>query len=166
MRVECSCADVFKSSWNKKPFQIGWMLTEASVQMTKRRAAFVRVNAYKPAGGTTLLDRLVTDEEVAVHTKLLSKYQALEEEYVGQDEIPDEIDARLDLLEAEIEKIETRPLIVNPTKIGRAGAFVTLDRYGTLTVYRGYDHLTSDESVENGIMANEYTFTTGGRRFG
>jgi hypothetical protein len=29
-----------------------------------------------------------------------------------------------------------------------------------------YDHLTSDESVEDGIIANEYTFTEEGRRFG
>ena len=29
-----------------------------------------------------------------------------------------------------------------------------------------YDHLTSDESVEDGIIANEYTFTEAGRRFG
>jgi len=108
----------------------------------------------------------MTDDEGAAHAKLLAEYRALEDEYAGQDEIPDEIDTRLGVLEAEMEKIETRPLIFNPTKIGRAGAFVTLDRYGTLTVYRGYDHLTSDESVENGIIANEYTFTAGGRRFG
>jgi hypothetical protein len=29
-----------------------------------------------------------------------------------------------------------------------------------------YDHLTSDESIEEGIIANEYTFTESGRRFG
>ena len=29
-----------------------------------------------------------------------------------------------------------------------------------------YDHLTSDEAVEEGIIVNEYTFTAGGRRFG
>ena len=29
-----------------------------------------------------------------------------------------------------------------------------------------YDHLTSDESIEDSIIANEYTFTEGGRRFG
>ena len=142
------------------------MLTEASVGMTKRRAVFVRVNAYRPGDGTTLLDRLVTDEEEAVHTKLLSEYQTLEEEYVGQDEIPDEIDTGLGVLETEIEKIETRPFILNPTKIGRAGAFVTLDRYGTLTVYRGYDHLTSDEAFENGNTAYEYTYTETVRRYG
>ena len=29
-----------------------------------------------------------------------------------------------------------------------------------------YDHLTSDEATEEGIIINEYTFTAGGRRFG
>lgn len=31
---------------------------------------------------------------------------------------------------------------------------------------REYDHLTSDEAIEEGIIVNEYTFTEGGRRFG
>ena len=29
-----------------------------------------------------------------------------------------------------------------------------------------YDHLTSDEAIEEGIIVNEYTFTDAGRRFG
>ena len=29
-----------------------------------------------------------------------------------------------------------------------------------------YDHLTSDEAIEEGIVINEYTFTEGGRLFG
>ena len=29
-----------------------------------------------------------------------------------------------------------------------------------------YDHLTSDEAIEEGIIVNEYNFTEGGRRFG
>lgn len=29
-----------------------------------------------------------------------------------------------------------------------------------------YDYLTSDEAIEEGIIANEYTFTKGGWRFG
>lgn len=94
------------------------------------------------------------------------RVRALEEEYATQGEIPDEIDTRLGVLEAAVEKIKTRPLIFDQTKIGRAGAFVTLDRYGALAVYRGYDHLTSNESVEDGIIAIEYTFIAGGRRFG
>ncbi len=30
----------------------------------------------------------------------------------------------------------------------------------------GYDHLTSDDAVEDAIVVNEYTFTEAGRRFG
>ena len=29
-----------------------------------------------------------------------------------------------------------------------------------------HDHLTSDDAIEDGIIANEYTFTKAGRRFG
>ena len=76
----------------------------------------------------------------------------LEDEYAGKNEIPD--------------KIETRSLIYHQMEIGRAGAFVTLDRYGALAVYRRYDHQTSDESIENGITANQYTYTETVQRFG
>jgi ParB family chromosome partitioning protein len=89
----------------------------------------------------------MTDDEGAAHAKLLAEYRALEEEYAGQDEIPDEIDTRLGVLETEMEKIETRPLNFDQTEIGRAGAFVTLDRYGALAVYRGYVR-PEDEPVE------------------
>ena len=63
----------------------------------------------------------MTDDEGAAHAKLLAEYRALEEEYAGQDDIPDEIDTRLGVLETEMEKIETRPLIFDPKEIGRAG---------------------------------------------
>jgi len=89
----------------------------------------------------------MTDEEGAAHAKLLAEYRALEEEYAGQDEIPDKVDTRLGVLEAEMERIETRPLIFDAEEIGRAGAFVTLDRYGALAVYRGYVR-PEDEPVD------------------
>jgi ParB family chromosome partitioning protein len=41
----------------------------------------------------------MTDEESAAHAKLLAEYRALEEEYSGQDEYPEEIDTRLGQLE-------------------------------------------------------------------
>ncbi len=88
-----------------------------------------------------------TDDEGASHAKLLAEYRALEDEYAVQDELPDEIDTRLGVLEAAMEKTETRPLIYHPTEIGRAGAFVTLDRYGALAVYRGYVR-PEDEPIE------------------
>jgi len=100
------------------------------------------------------------DDEATANAKLL------EEEYASQDEIPDEIDTRLGVLETEVEEIETRPLFFDAEEIGRAGAFVTFDRYGALVAYRGYDHLTSDESFENGNTAYEYIYTETVRWYG
>ena len=53
----------------------------------------------------------MTDDEGAAHAKLLAEYRALKEEYEGQDEFPEEIDARLGELEVAMEKLEVRPLI-------------------------------------------------------
>jgi hypothetical protein len=140
------------------------MFTDASTQAANLTAVIVCVNAYNAEGGTMLLDWLVTDEE-ATHTKLRSEYQAMEKEHARQDD-PPQIDTQLGVLEAEVQKIEIRPIAFNPTDIGRAGAFVMFDRYGALAVSRGYDHLSSDESVEDGNTAYEYTYTETVRRFG
>lgn len=97
----------------------------------------------------------MTDDEGAAYARLLAEYRALEDEYAGQDEIPEEIDTRLGVLEADMEKIETRPLIYHPTEIGLAGAFVTLDRYGALAIYRGYvrpdDEPVEETAVQEGV---------------
>ena len=97
-----------------------------------------------PYGYSHGLRRLVGDpsplsaNEAAEHAKLLAEYRALEEEYSGQDEYPEEIDARLGQLELAMEALEQRPLIFDAAEVGRAGVFVTLDRDGNLAVYRGY----------------------------
>jgi ParB family chromosome partitioning protein len=136
----------------------GWKWIEVALDLPHGYSHGLRSLSCDPAP--------MTDEEEAVHTKRLSEYQALEEEHAGQDETPAEIDKRLRVSEAEIEKIEALPLVFNPTDIGRAGAFVMFDRYGALAVSRGYYHLTSDESVEDGNTAYEYTYTETVRRFG
>jgi ParB family transcriptional regulator, chromosome partitioning protein len=100
----------------------------------------------------------MTDDEGVAHAKLLAQYRALEEEYADQDDIPYEIDTRLSVLETEMEKIETRPLIFDPLEIGRAGAFVTLDRYGALAVYRGYvrpEDEPVDETAVDPLLAGQ-----------
>ena len=74
----------------------------------------------------------MTDEESAAYAVVLAKYCALEEEYSGRDEYPEEIDARLSQLEMAMEALEQRPLIYDPAEVGRAGVFVTLDRDGSL----------------------------------
>ncbi|MBL4929451.1 ParB/RepB/Spo0J family partition protein [Fuscibacter oryzae] len=205
--------DAVKNSWNKEPYAIRRMLTEAAVRASDRRAVFVGTEAYEAAGGVvlrdlfesdaggwlrdpTLLDRLVADklhaeaqaiavegwrwievstdlpygyshglrrlagdpapmneEESAAHAALLAEYRAFEEEYSGQDEYPEEIDTRLGELELATEILEQRPLIFDPTEVARAGVFVTLDRDGGLTIYRGYVR-PEDEPREESAVQN------------
>ena len=105
---------------------------------------WIEVSTDLPYGYSHGLRRLVGDpsplsaDEAAEHAKLLAEYRALEEEYSGQDEYPEEIDTRLGELEAAMEAFEQRPLIFDAAEVGRAGVFVTLDREGGLAVFRGY----------------------------
>ncbi|OZA19460.1 MAG: DNA-binding protein [Rhodobacterales bacterium 17-64-5] len=54
--------DAVKSSWNKEPYVIRRMLTEASVRATDRRAVFVGVAAYEAAGGAVMRDLFQGDD--------------------------------------------------------------------------------------------------------
>ncbi|TQM90107.1 ParB/RepB/Spo0J family partition protein [Roseinatronobacter monicus] len=106
----------------------------------------------------------LSDEESTSHAALLAEYRALEGEYAGQDEIPEEVDARLGELEQAMEAIEARPLIFDPDEVTRAGAFVTLDRSGQLSVYRGYVRPEDEPRAETAVQedANHATAGQGG----
>ncbi len=124
---------------------------------------WIEVSLDLPYGYSHGLRRLngdpapMMDDGGAAHAKLLAEYRALEEQYEGQDEFPEEIDARLGELEVAMEKLEARPLIFDDEEIARAGAFVTLDRYGELAVYRGFvrpeDEPREDADVHSGEQA-------------
>ena len=45
-------------------------------------------------------------------------------------------------------------------------ALLDLARWLCRQLQAEYDHLTSDEVIEEGIIVNDHTFTEGGRRFG
>ena len=94
----------------------------------------------------------MTDEESAAHAALLAEYGALEDEYPGKDEYPEEIDARLGELEMAIEAFEARPLNFDPAEVARAGTFVTLDRDGSLAVYRGYVRPADEPREESAVQ--------------
>ena len=110
----------------------------------------------------------MTVVEGADHARLLAEYRAMEEEHEGQDELPEEVDARLGDLEAAMEALENRPLVFDPMEVGRAGAFVTLDRDGQLAVFRGYIR-PEDERREqadvgvDGLPSSEGQGNDGGR---
>ena len=96
----------------------------------------------------------MADEESAAHAALLVEYRALEEEYSGQHEYPEEIDARLGELEVAMEVLEQYPLIFDPAEVFHVGVFVTPDRNGSLVIYRGYvrsgDEPREDSAVQCG----------------
>ncbi|PZQ96077.1 MAG: DNA-binding protein [Cereibacter sphaeroides] len=125
----------------------GWKWIQVATDLPYGYSQGLRSLAGDPAS--------MTDEESAAHVALLSDYRALEEEYSGQDEYPEQVDARLGELEVAMEALEQRPLIFDPLEVGRAGAFVTLDRNGKLAVYRGFvrpeDEPPEDFAVEDAI---------------
>ncbi len=128
----------------------GWKWIEVSLDLPYGYSHGLRRLGGDPAP--------MTDDEGAAHAKLLAEYRAIEEEYEGQDEFPEEIDARLGALEVAMEKLEARPLIFDDEEIARAGAFVTLDRYGELAVYRGFvrpeDEPREETAVQDGDGAD------------
>jgi len=63
---------------------------------------------------------------------------ALNEQYDGTEELPDEIDAKLGELEAEIERLLERQYVYEADAIARSGVFVVLNHDGTARIERGF----------------------------
>ncbi|OAN71667.1 DNA-binding protein [Rhodobacteraceae bacterium EhC02] len=122
----------------------GWKWIEVATDLPYGYSHGLRRLAGDPAP--------MTDAETAAHAALLTEYRALETEYSGQDEYPEEIDTRLGELETAMEAFEARPLIFNPADVARAGAFVTLDRDGSLAVYRGYVRPEDEPREESAVQ--------------
>ncbi len=122
----------------------GWKWIEVSTNLPYGYSHELRRLAGDPAP--------MNDEEGAAHAALLAEYRALEEEYSGQDEYPEEIDARLGQLEMAMEALDQRPLIYDPAEVPRAGVFVTLDRDGSLAVYRGYVRPEDEPREETAVQ--------------
>jgi ParB family transcriptional regulator, chromosome partitioning protein len=131
----------------------GWKWTEVATDLPYGYSHGLRRLAGDPAP--------MTDDESASHAALLAEYRALEEEYSGQDEYPEEIDVRLDQLEMAMEALEQRPLIYDPVEVARAGTFMTLDRDGSLAIFRGYVRLEDEPREETAVQDAEGADGTG-----
>lgn len=90
----------------------------------------------------------LTEEERATREALREEYDRIEAEYGEADELPDEIDERLGEIEQALEAFERRPMIYDPADIAMAGAFVSIDADGSLSVDRGYVRLEDERPVE------------------
>ncbi len=95
----------------------------------------------------------LTDEEQATRDALQAELDGLEETYAGSDEdLPEEVDARLAEIEMAIAAFDERPFVFDAAEVARAGAFVSIDSAGSLRVDRGYvraeDELPAEPEAE------------------
>lgn len=122
----------------------GWKWVEAAIDLPygcergKRRIT-----------GTTVP---LTDEEQSRLDALVEEYDAIGEEYRDGSDLPDEIDARLTEIDAEMTPLTCRPTIYEPDELARAGVFVSLAHDGRLRIDRGYVR-PEDEPVSEGDAA-------------
>ncbi len=200
--------ELISNGWQKEPWQIRRMLTEATARASDKRAVFVGVDAYEAAGGIILrdlfqsddggwlqnvglLDRLVaeklkniadeiagegwkwveaavsipygathglralagtpldmTEEEQAARDALQAEYNRLSEDYESAEELPVDVDQRLGEIETAMEALDKRPVRYDPAEIAIAGAFVTIEADGSLSVDRGYVRPEDERPVE------------------
>jgi ParB family chromosome partitioning protein len=76
-----------------------------------------------------------------------AEFNSLTALHEGDEELPDEVDARFGELEAEIERLEAKRRAYDPADIARCGAFVILNHDGTVRIERGFVR-AEDEKLE------------------
>lgn len=108
----------------------GWKWVEVAVSFP-----YGHQHGLRELTGTTVE---LSDEERSTREALRDEYDRIEAEYAEADELPDEIDERLGEIEQALDAFERRPEIYVPADSAIAGAFVTIDADGSLSVDRGY----------------------------
>ena len=143
--------DLFQSDdggWLQDPVLLDQLVAEKLKAEAETIAAegwkWIDVAVSFPYGHQHGLRQLVgatvdlTEEEHATREALREEYDRIEAEYSEADELPDEIDERLGEIEQALGAFERRPAIYDPADIAMAGAFVSIDTDGSLSVDRGY----------------------------
>ncbi|MBF9151681.1 ParB/RepB/Spo0J family partition protein [Novosphingobium jiangmenense] len=108
----------------------GWKWVEAAIDLP-----FGCERGKRRIIGTTVP---LTDEEQARLDALVEEYDAIGEEYRDGCDLPDEVDARLTEIDAELTPLTSRPVVYEPEEMARAGVFVSLAHDGRLRIDRGY----------------------------
>ncbi|WP_067219128.1 ParB/RepB/Spo0J family partition protein [Stappia indica] len=126
----------------------GWKWVEVAVSFPYGHQHGLRALA------STTVD--LTEEERATREALRDEYDRIEAEYGEADELPDEIDQRLGEIEQALDAFDQRLTIYDPADIAIAGAFVSVDANGSLSVDRGYVRPEDERPVEHdGADASE-----------
>jgi ParB family chromosome partitioning protein len=145
----------------------GWLqdtalLARLAMEKLAAEAEGLRAEGWKwiavaiefPYGHTAGLRRLtgetvdLTEEEIAGLAALEAERDALEAEYGAADELPEEVDRRLEEIEVALAPFEDPPVRFDPAEIARAGIFVSIDAEGALRVERGFVRPEDEAPVE------------------
>lgn len=89
----------------------------------------------------------LTEDDEAKLASLRAEADALEDEWAGGGDMPEEIEARVAAIDEEIAGLVSRPLIYDPTDVARAGVFISIDGDGSLYIERGFVR-PEDEPVD------------------
>jgi ParB family chromosome partitioning protein len=81
---------------------------------------------------------VLSAEDQAALDAARGEFDSLAAQHEGDEELPDDVDARFGELEAEIERLEAKRLAYDPADIVRCGAFVILNHDGTVRIERGF----------------------------
>jgi ParB family transcriptional regulator, chromosome partitioning protein len=142
----------------------GWKWVEAAIDLP-----FGSERGKRRITGTTVP---LTEEEQARLDVLVGEFDAIGEQYGDGSDVPDEVDARLTAIDAEMTPLVNRPVTYDSVEQARAGVFVSLSHDGHLRIDRGYVRV-EDEPVAEGDeasgdpatadVANGPTVTIGGQ---
>jgi ParB family chromosome partitioning protein len=160
--------DLFQSDdggWLQDPVLLDRMVAEklkaTADQIAEEGWKWIEVAVSFPYGHDHGLRELsgvavdLTDEERATREALREEYDRIEAEYSEVDELPDAIDQRLGEIEQALEAFENRSVSYDPADIAIAGAFVSLDADGSLSIDRGYVRAEDEPQAEPDGEASE-----------
>jgi ParB family chromosome partitioning protein len=160
--------DLFQSDdggWLQDPVLLDRMVAEklkaTADQIAEEGWKWIEVAVSFPYGHDHGLRELsgvavdLTDEERAAREALREEYDRIEAEYSEADELPDAIDQRLGEIEQALEAFENRSVSYDQADIAIAGAFVSLDADGSLSIDRGYVRAEDEPQAEPDGEASE-----------
>jgi ParB family chromosome partitioning protein len=108
----------------------GWKWVEAATDFP-----YGHTYGHRPLEGE---ESPSSEEDEARLEALREEADRLEDQWAGEDEVPDEVAARIQAIDEEIAPLVSKPLIYDAAEVAIAGAFVSIDVDGSLHVERGF----------------------------
>ncbi|WP_066776293.1 ParB/RepB/Spo0J family partition protein [Sphingomonas sp. CCH5-D11] len=125
----------------------GWKWVEAAIDFPYGHTGGLR----RIAGERPVL----SDEEQSTYDALVEELDRTYAEYEDGEDLPEEVDLRLEEVETAITAFQSRPTLYDAADVTRAGAFVSIDSSGSLKVERGYVRPEDEAPVDGSEATGE-----------